>query len=129
MDSFFLATSEKTSTLLFNQRDFPATHFNYLTYDNHSTDASLEFHSPVRPYSKHTPQVPSFDTTSDVSLQIIPFTSNILVNTHNNGNPPPNLYLPPLPSLNDSITTQPSTSPSPHQINTPSYSLPPLVPL
>ena len=38
-----------------------------------------------------TPQTPPFDTISDVSLQTIPSASNVSVNTHNTGNPSPNL--------------------------------------
>ena len=90
-----LATSDNCHPVFYILRDFPVFHFNYLTYDNLSTDKSLELPSPssLRPYATIR-------------------------------NPPPNLDHPPPPSLNDPITTQPSSSHSPHQYNTPSNSPP-----
>ena len=93
---------------------------NYLTYDTHSIDKSLERPSPLRPYATRTPQIPSFDTTSDVSLQTIPSASNVLVKTHKIGNPSPNLDPPLPPALKNPITTQRSSSHSPYQYITPS---------
>ena len=57
-------------------------------------------------------------------LHTIPSTSNVLVNTHKIGNPPPSLDPPPpLPFCNP-INTQPSSSHSPQQSNTP-FNFPP----
>ena len=36
----FLATSENHHFFFYSLRDFPVTHFTYLTYDNHSIDKS-----------------------------------------------------------------------------------------
>ena len=96
----------------------------YLTYDDNTIDKRHDLPPPVRPYAKCTRQIPSFDTTSDVSLQTIPSASNVFVKTHNIGNRPPNPDTPP-PSLNNPISTQPSTSHSPHQYITPSTSTTP----
>ena len=73
-----------------------------------------------------TPQIPSFNTISDVSLQTFSSASNVSVNVHYIGNPPPNLDpLSPFP-LNYPITTQTSSTHSAHQYKTPSNS-PPLI--
>ena len=51
------------------------------------------------------------------------------VKTHQFGNPPPNLDPPLLSSTQQPITTQPSTSHSPHQFTTPSETAPPPYPI
>ena len=67
----FIATSENQNPIFFNHfnhSDFPVAHFNYLTFDNHSFDESLDLHPPVRQYANHIPQIPSFDTTSSTFI-------------------------------------------------------------
>ena len=64
-----------------------------------------------------------------MSLQNNPSVSNFLVKTDNISNPSSNLDSPIPPSLNNPITTQPSTSHSPHHYNTPSNSPPQLSPI
>ena len=64
----------------------------------------LALHPSGRPYAKHTPQLPSIDTTSDGALQTHPSSCNVLVYTHKIGNTPSNT-----PTTN-AITTQPSIS-------------------
>ena len=117
----FLAISDNRRPFFYNLRDFPVTHFDYLFYDNHSLDKSLEVPPPLRPYAKRTPQFPSFDATSDVSFQSIPSATQYLVNTQKMViQRTPNLDP---PSLNNAFTAQPSHSP--HQYNILSNSHPP----
>ena len=130
----FIASCDNQNPSLYAPRDFPITHFDlliYLTYDTHSINQSLEIPPPIRPYYTYLPQTLTSDTTSDVSVQTVPSTSNVLVNAHTFGNQPPKLDTPPLPSSisippsNNHITTQPSSSHSPLQYNTPSNTPPP----
>ena len=121
----FLAPSDNRHPFFYNIRDVPVSHSNYLTYDTHSIDKSLELPPPLGPQATRIPQIPSFDITSAISLQTTPSTFNGYVNTHIIGNPLPNLDPPPPPSLNNPITSQPSSSHSPHQFNVPSNSPPP----
>ena len=100
----FLATSDNRHPHFYNLLDFPVARFTHVTIDNHSIDKSLALHPSGRPYAKHTPQLPSIDTTSDVSLQTHPSSCNVLVYTHKIGNTPSNT-----PTTN-AITTQPSIS-------------------
>ena len=127
MNSYLFALPLTIVFLFNNLRSFPVTHLFYLTYDSHSIDRGLELTPPSRPYATRTPQFPSFDTTSDVSHQTIPSTSNVFVISHNIINPPPNLDPHPPPSSNNPITTQPSSHP-PHQYNTPIHSPTPNTP-
>ena len=87
----FLATSDNRHPHFYNLLDFPVARFTHLTFDNHSIDKPLELHPSVRPNAKHTPQLPSIDTTSDVSLQTHPSSCNVLVYTHKIGNTPPKI--------------------------------------
>ena len=121
----FFALPDNRQPQFYNLLDFPTTHLTYLTYDKHSLDKSLNLPPPVRPYSKQNYLPPCFDTTSDVSLQTNPSSSNVLINTHSIDNPIPNLDPPPPPAINHVIITQPSTSQSPNQYNTP-HNTPPL---
>ena len=84
-DLSFLATSDNRHPFFFNLRDFTVSHSNYLSYDTHRIDKSFELSPHLRPYATRTHQIPPFDTTSDVSLQNIHSTSNVLVNTYNFG--------------------------------------------
>ena len=84
-----LATSDNRYPLFYNLFDFPISYFTNLTFDNHSIDKRLEHPLSVRPDAKRTPQSPSIDTVSVVSLQTIPSSCNISVNTHHIGIPPP----------------------------------------
>ena len=86
----FFATSYNRHPFFYCHRDFPVSHFNYLTYDNHSIDKCLQLTPLLIPNATHTPHIPS-------------------------STPPPS---------NIPITTQPSSSHSPHQYNTPSISPP-----
>ena len=95
----FLAISDNRHLFSNNFLDFPVSLFNYLLYDTYSIDKRLEHPPPSRPQATRTPQIPSFGTTSDVSLQTIPSPSNVSVNTHKIGTPPPSLDPPPPPSL------------------------------
>ena len=127
----FLAISDNSHPQFYNLLDFPTTHFTYLTYDNHSIDKSHIRSPPIRPYAKQTHLQSSFDTTSDVSSQTIPPSSNVFMHTHPFGSTATKLLQnspPPPPSINHVITTQPSTSRSPHQYNTPSQTTPPTIP-
>ena len=102
-----------------------------LTYDTQSINKSLELPPPARPYNTYLSQTFASDTTSEVSLQTILSTSNVLENTHSIGNPPSNLDPPPLhltysiPPSNNLITTQTTISYSPLQYKTLSNTLTP----
>ena len=119
----FLATSDNRHPFFYNLHDFPVTNFNYLTHDNHSIDNSLELPPPLRTYAARFPQINSFDTISDAPLLTIPSASDVPLNTHKIGIHPILDPSPP-PSLKNPITTQPSSSHSPHQYNTTSNSPP-----
>ena len=105
--------------------EFSEKYVKLLNIENMSLTFNTPHESPSnRPYAKRIPpQVPSFDTTSDVSLQIIPYSTNILVNTHHIDNSPPK-FDPPPPSSNKPITIQSFTSHWPHQYKTPSNTPP-----
>ena len=122
-----LTTSNYLHPRFSNLLHFLFAHSNHITFDNHSIDQRLELPFSARPYAKR--QVPSLDTTSEISLLTIPSPSNVLVSTHRIGNPPPNLDPPHPLSSQHPINAQPSTSLSPRQYNTPSNTIPPTNPI
>ena len=72
-----------------------------------SIDEYLELHLFVRPYAKHTFQIPSINNTSDLSLQTIPSSPNVLLVSSK--------FRSPYSSFSPEPTnTQPSTSYSLH---------------
>ena len=97
----------------------------FSNFDTNSITKRFELPSSVRPLYTYLPQTLASDSISNVSLQTKPSVCNELVNTHSIGNPPPNLDPHPLPRSNsfppskNPITTEPSTSYSPLQYNTP----------
>ena len=99
----------KKNRTLYDLRDSPITHFDYLTYENLNINKSLELLPPIRPYYTYLPQTFTSEITSDVSLQTIPSTSNVLVNTHSFGgsplpvsqHPSPTCHLPPASTFYD----------------------------
>ena len=127
----FIACTTNQKPSIYDILDFPVTHFDFLTYDTQSINKSLELFPPVRLYNTYLSQTFASDTTSEISLQTMPSTSNEFVNTHSFGNPPPNLdprLSPPsnsLPPSNNLITTQTTNSHSPLQYITPSNTPPP----
>ena len=88
--------------------------------DSNSIDKSLNLSPSIRPDAKHHPLPPSIDTTSNVSLQTLPSSSNVIDNT----NPTKNQIFPTSTSQTTKTTANLSTSHIPNQITPPSNTLP-----
>ena len=116
----FLDISDNQQPQFYKLLDFPPTHFSYLTYVNNSINKSLNITFPIRPDATQNPLPPSIDTTSTVSLQTLPSSSNAVINTTSIAN---KSFYPPT-SQTTKITTQPSTSHTPNQYTTPSNTPP-----
>ena len=119
----FISKSDNQHQQYYNLLDFPSTHFQYFAYDSNSLDKSLNLPSPIRPYTQQSYLPPSTDTTSTISIQTLPSSSNSLLNPispNNQHNPT---------STSQAILTNENLSPSnsPNQYNTPSNT-PPAVP-
>ena len=115
----FLDTSDRQHPQYYNLLDFPSSHFTYLA--SNSLDKSLP--PPVRPYTQLHHLPPSTDTTSNISIQTLPSSSNAVVNLI-----PLNIQHNPtstsqLTLINENLPT----SHSPNQYTTPSNT-PPAVP-
>ena len=78
----------------------PPSRFAYIIYDSNSIDKNLNLPPPIRPYAKQNPLPPSIDTTSNVSLQTLSSSSNVIVNT----NPTTNQKFPPSSSQTTTTT-------------------------
>ena len=76
----FLITSDSQHQQYYNLLDFPSSHFQYLAYDSNSLDKSLNLPSPIRPYTQQPYLPPSTDTTSNISIQTLPSSSNAIIN-------------------------------------------------
>ena len=107
----FIDNSDNHHPQFCNLLDFPPSHFSYITYNSNSIDKSLNLPPPIRPYAKQNPLPPSIDTTSNVSLQTLPSSLNVIVNI----NPGTNQNFHPSTPQTNTITTDPSTSPTPNQ--------------
>ena len=107
----------------YNLLDFPSSQFQYLAYDPNSLDKSLNLPPPIRPYTHQSYLPPSTDTTSNISIQTLPSSSNAIINPispNNQHNPASTSQV----TLNNDNL---STSNSPNQYTTPSNT-PPAVP-
>ena len=132
----FLDTSDNHHPHYYNLLDFPSTQFAYFTYDSNSIDKSLNLPPSVRPYSQQNSIPLSNDTISDLSIQTLPSSSQVVLNptSSSNQNIPPstsqvtslNQHNP--PSISQVITTNnnPPPSHSPIQYTTPSNTPPAL---
>ena len=114
----FIDTPDNRHPQYYNLLDFPSSHFQYLTYDSNSLDKSLNLPPPVRSYAQQHTTPPSIDTTSNISIQTLPSSSNALLN-------PPQLNQS-IPPSTSQITTADETLPShsPNQYTTPSNTPP-----
>ena len=119
----FIDTSDNHHPQYYNLLKFLPSHFAYLTYDSNSIDKSLNLPPPNRPYAKQHPLPPSIDTTSNVSLQTLPSSSNVIVKA----SPTTNQNFPPSTSQTTTTTENISTSHTPNQNTTPSNT-PPVIP-
>ena len=119
----FIINSDSQHKQYYNLLDFPSSHFQYLAYDPNSLNKSLNLPSPIRPYTQQSYLPPSTDTTSNISIQTLPSSSNALINPislNNQHNPTSTSQV----TLNNENL---SPSNSPNQYNTPSNT-PPAVP-
>ena len=119
----FLINSDSEHQQYYNLLDFPSSHFQYLAYDSNSLDKSPNLPSPNRPYTQQPYLPPSTDTTSNISIQTLPSSSNAIINPislNNQHNPTSTSQV--------TLTNENLSSPnSPNQYNTPSNT-PPAVP-
>ena len=119
----FIINPDTQHKQYYNLLDFPSCQFQYLAYDPNSLDKSLNLPSPIRPYTHQSYLPPSTDTTSNISIQTLPSSSNAIINpiSPNNQHNPASISQVTL--NNDNL----STSNSPNQYTTPSNT-PPAVP-
>ena len=116
----FLYTSDRQHPQYFNLLDFPSSHFTYLACDSKSLDKSPYLPPPVRPYTQQHHLPPPTDTTSNVSIQTLPSSSNAIVNLI----PPNNQHIPTSNSQVTVINDNLPTSHSPNHYTTPSNTPP-----
>ena len=119
----FFDTSDNHHPQVHNLLDFPSPHFSYITYDSNSIDKRLNLPTPVRPYAKQNPLPPSIDTTSNISLQTLPSSSNVIVIA----NPSTNQNFYPSTSQTTTITNNLFASHTHNQDTTPSNTPPVLL--
>ena len=119
----FIIKSDSQHQHYYNLLDFPSSHFQYLAYDSNSLDKSLNLPSPIRPYTQQSYLPPSTDTTSNISIQTLPSSSNAIINPISLNNQPNPTSTSQVPLNNENL----SPSNSPNQYNTPSNT-PPAVP-
>ena len=123
--NFYLLSITLTINILsfFILLDFPPSRFAYITNESNSIDKSLNIPPPIRPYAKQNPLPLSIDTTSNVFLQTLSSSSNVIVHT----NPTTNQNVPPSTSQTTTTTANLSTSHTLNQYTTLSYT-PPVIP-
>ena len=111
---------DNTHPEFYNLFELPMAHCKFIQFDNMRLIKSLELFTHIHPFTTFCSQTPIVNTNSDVSLQTLPSSSHVLVNTHaiDNFNPQMDLL-----SIPPKVTPQ-----SPHMYNTPSFSPSPTSP-